>query len=103
MVKLVIELDPDRLDNPDLDLRYVIPDLLRQHSGGNIQDDGYDYESRVGQETLLVVFLTATDATSAIQTIRTVFQSQPVLGNHLSTSVILYMDQDGVRYPVSLT
>lgn len=29
--------------NPDLDLRYCIPDRIKEVSNGTIQDNGYDY------------------------------------------------------------
>ena len=46
MKNLVLTLDPEKLQNPDLDLRYVIPDLLSARSDGNIRDNGYDYEDQ---------------------------------------------------------
>ena len=44
MNSLVLTLDPKKLRNPDLDLRYVVPDLLTVRSNGNVRDNGYDYE-----------------------------------------------------------
>ena len=40
----VLRLLPETLQNPDVDLRYVVPTALEQHSGGAIRDDAYDYE-----------------------------------------------------------
>jgi hypothetical protein len=51
---LAIRLDPQLLDNPDADIRYRLPDILAEPSGGVISDDGYDY---VGTQPLMVVFL----------------------------------------------
>jgi hypothetical protein len=48
MTKLVVRLDPRRLDNPDADIRYLIPDMLAERSAGVISDDGYDY---VGEQS----------------------------------------------------
>lgn len=56
MIDIAIRLNPQQLANPDLDIRYLLPDLLAQQSGGQIQDDGYDY---VGSIPFLVVFLRA--------------------------------------------
>jgi hypothetical protein len=49
MNSLILTLDPEKLENPDLDLRYAIPDLLKVQSEGNIDDNGYDYENQDNQ------------------------------------------------------
>ena len=43
MQTIVILLDPGKLINPDLDLRYLIPDRIMELTDGAIQDNGYDY------------------------------------------------------------
>ena len=43
MQTIVIVLNPGKLENPDLDLRYQIPDRIEELSGGLIKDNGYDY------------------------------------------------------------
>jgi hypothetical protein len=39
---IAIKLNPAGLVNPDLDMRYRIPDLIRDVTEGRIRDDGYD-------------------------------------------------------------
>lgn len=99
MASIVLRLDPRRLDNPDADIRYVLPDLLAERSGGIVSDDGYDY---VGEESLLVLFLKATDVKPAIAFILDVVQNVRVLENDLRPAVVVAVErEDGheVVYP----
>ena len=38
-----LRLVPGALDNPDLDLRYVVPDRIAELTHGRVTDNGYDY------------------------------------------------------------
>ena len=40
---IVICLDPERLANPDADLRYLLPARIEQASGGLVREDAFDY------------------------------------------------------------
>jgi hypothetical protein len=46
---ILVPLEPGELDNPDLDIRYALPDLIQRHSRGLAKPDGYDY-AREGRE-----------------------------------------------------
>ena len=89
MHTLIIKLRADELQNPDLDIRYVLPDLLAQHSGGVISDDGYDY---VGDAHDLVLFLKASDLERATACIIQVITTVSVLGNDLRTGAVVAVD-----------
>lgn len=43
MGSIVIKIRPTALENPDLDLRYLIPAKTSKLTNGRIIDDGYDY------------------------------------------------------------
>lgn len=43
MQTIIIVLNPGKLTNPDLDLRYLIPDRISEITEGAIRDNGYDY------------------------------------------------------------
>jgi hypothetical protein len=47
-----IKIDPTKMENPDLDIRYRLFEYLNELYPGALQDDGYDYE---GEQPLLVV------------------------------------------------
>jgi hypothetical protein len=78
MRTIIIKLMPARLSNPDLDIRYVLPDLIVEKSRGRIKSDGYDYES--GSDAMLI-YLLAEDVEEAVTCITDVLESTPVLGN----------------------
>ena len=39
MGSIIIKLNPKKLTNPDLDLRYLIPDKIEEATNGEISDD----------------------------------------------------------------
>ena len=81
MPSIVIRLDPSRLQDPDLDLRYEIPDLLVTRSGGLIKDDGYDYEP---EGNALRIYLRTPDLNSAVRQVITFLEKEHLHGNHLA-------------------
>lgn len=103
MNSLVLTLDANKLVNPDLDLRYAVPDLLSAQSNGNIHDNGYDYEDQENNsDPLLAIFLKVSDLSSAIATISHVVQHELVLGNKLFMAATLYLETEGARVQIPL-
>ncbi len=47
MHTIYVRLDPRKLNNPDTDLRHLVPDLIGEVSSGAVKDDGYDYVGEV--------------------------------------------------------
>lgn len=45
METIIVKLDSKKLDNPDLDIIYCLPDRLEEYSNMKIRDNGYDYLS----------------------------------------------------------
>ncbi len=43
MQTIIITLDPEQMDNPDLDIRYLLPDRIDEYTEGAVTDNGYDY------------------------------------------------------------
>jgi hypothetical protein len=102
MASIVIKLDPEKLSNPDLDLRYVLPDLIIEKSGNLIQDDGYDY----GEKTeAMLVYLKTEDLEKALPFVIDTIENEIVLGNSLKGIVIVATGDDNnytVVYPPGL-
>lgn len=99
MNTIAIKLDPALLTNPDDDIRYELPDLLAERSGGVIKDDGYDY---VGPADAMVVFLKVDDLELAMSCVTGVITTVHVLENDLSraaTVAIQRGDKFEVIYP----
>ena len=97
MPTIAIRLDPRHLANPDLDIRYVLPDLLEARSGGVISDDGYDY---VGDVPYLVLFLQTQDVAGALRVIDSVIKKEEILGNRLAEGVVVGWKDEG-RYTIT--
>jgi hypothetical protein len=82
MKRYVISLDPSRMPNPDLDIRYSLPDRLTERSSGALRDDGYEY---VGPGPRLAIYLTtADDDTSSRDLLLKYVSEETLLANRLS-------------------
>ena len=93
---IAIQLDPNLLESPEADLRYALPDLLNERSGGHIQDAGY-----VGDQPLMIVYLQARDSDRDLATVLDVIRNVCVLGNDLQSAVVGLMHDKkfNVVYP----
>ena len=45
METIIIVLDSKKMTNPDLDIRYTLPDRIEEYTNHQIRDNGYDYLS----------------------------------------------------------
>ncbi len=43
MQTIIIKLDSRKMKNPDLDIRYTLPERIEKITSGRISDNGYDY------------------------------------------------------------
>jgi len=87
MTSIVIKLSSRTLPNPDLDLRYLIPDLLKERSQETIKDDGYDYGPN--DSSNLYLFLTTDNPEKAVTCITEVVERETVLDNRLADHVVV--------------
>ena len=81
---IIIQLDPALLSNPDLDIRYLLPDLIIARSGGTVIDAGYDYVDSPGRAPLIQLCLEAADPEAAAKLAVEVMRTERVVGNDLS-------------------
>ena len=91
MQTIIILLDPSKLENPDLDLRYNIPDRIEEISDGRIEDNGYDYIETGGRDDILGIWLRTKSADKSYPVIIKLFQEEKFLGNDLSLSAEIYI------------
>jgi hypothetical protein len=99
MGTIVIKLVAEALANPDLDIRYALPDLLVERSGGVVRDDGYDYAS---DGAALLIFLRADRTEEAVASVIDVIENVHVLGNDLRSAAAVTVEDAGrseVVYP----
>lgn len=101
MPTIYVRLDPGKLRNPDADIRYLLPDLIADKSGGVVKDDGYDY---VGDPPYLLLFLKAEILDEGLLWVLDVLEHEQVLGNDLLSATVVAVDRHGrmeVAYPSS--
>ncbi len=96
MATVILQLDPARLSNPDLDIRYALPDLLVERSDGQLSDDGYDYVGE-GSQPRLQLYLHADDAVAAIPIVIEVLKTERVLESDLSEVPVAVEDGEEFR------
>lgn len=91
MSELAIVIDPSRLENADLDIRYDLPDLITAKSNGLVGGTGYDY---VGPNSHLAVFFECADSEAGKEWICDTVTKENVLGNNLALAAQAFL-KDG--------
>lgn len=96
MQTIIVLLNPGKLENPDLDLRYCIPDRIEEVSNSAIQDNGYDYiDTEEGQPgPLMGIWLETENASENWTMISELFQNEKFKGNDLSKSAQIYISEN---------
>ena len=87
MQTIIVLLNPGQLQNPDLDLRYLVPDRIEEVSASLIKDNGYDYiDAEAGQPGPLLGIWLETESAA---------QNWPLIaeGNDLSASAQIYISE----------
>lgn len=93
MQTIIVLLDPTKLKNPDLDLRYNIPDRIEEVSDGSIEDNGYDYIEIGNRDDILGIWLETESAYGNYPVIVKLFKEENFLGNDLSLSAEIYISE----------
>lgn len=91
METIVIKLNPELLENPDLDLRYKIPDRIEELSNKKIMDNGYDYLE--GRNNPIGIWMKTELAEENYKFIVDVFKKERFLENDLSKSAEIYISK----------
>ncbi len=97
MQTIIIVLNPTKLENPDLDLRYCIPNRIEEVSNGVVQDNGYDYidtDGRMSGSSLLGIWLKTESASENWPLIVKLFQDEKFMGNDLSVSAEIFISEN---------
>lgn len=97
MSAIVISMDSRKMENPDLDIRYTLPDRIEEWSGGAVSDDGYDYVDEEGH--ILAVWLETEDAEGWWPKIVELLKTEQFCENDLSKSaLVLISEESGAEY-----
>ncbi|MCI8648769.1 MAG: hypothetical protein HFG20_01470 [Anaerotruncus sp.] len=96
MQTIIVLLNPGELKNPDMDLRYCVPDRIEEVSGSLIQSNGYDFlDTEEGQPgPLMGIWLKTEHAKENWPIIHKLFQSEQFKGNDLSVSAEIYISEN---------
>ncbi len=100
MGAIAIRLDPKKLNNPDLDIRYEIPGKIEELTSGAIRDDGYDYLDECGN--IMVIYLSSEEPERQIKAVIKILSENVFHGNHILESAeigIKVLDKYEVIYP----
>jgi hypothetical protein len=89
MQTIIIKLHPEKLENADLDLRYLVPDRIEEISNGLVQDNGYDYL----ENNTLGLWLKTESAISTYPMIIKLFREEKIIENDLSLSAEIYISE----------
>uniref|UniRef100_UPI0040567F73 hypothetical protein n=1 Tax=Agathobacter sp. TaxID=2021311 RepID=UPI0040567F73 len=95
MQTIVILLNPGKLENPDMDLSYYVPNRIEEVSNGIIQGDGYDFvDAEEGEPgPLMGIWLKTENASENWPIIRKLLQNEKMKGNDLSMSARIYISE----------
>lgn len=90
MPTIALRLEPERLENPDLDLRYELPDAIERETDGAVRPNGYDYGRT---SDALVLFLETRELASAIPAVIAFLERETLLENVLAGRVIVAVSE----------
>ena len=95
MQTIIVLLNPGKLENADLDLRYCIPYRIEEVSNSLIQDNGYDYiDTKEGDPgPLMGIWLKTENAHENWHIVSELFQREKFIGNDLSLSAQIYISE----------
>ena len=99
MQTIVVSMDARALSNPDLDIRYRLPDRIAEITNNAVQGSGYDY---IGEDGfVLAVWLETEDAAFWYPKVVELLKTETFCDNDLSASaLVLVSEEDCADYDV---
>ncbi len=90
MQTIIIVMDSRKMNNPDLDIRYVLPERIEEYTNNLIEDNGYDYLSNYE----LGLWLKTDDATNNVEKVIQLIKTENFLENDLSQIADIFISED---------
>ena len=90
MQTIIITLDPEQMDNPDLDIRYLLPDRIDEYTEGAVTDNGYDYL----ENDIMGIWLETEDAAAYVEKVIQLIESESILENDLTKAAAVYISEE---------
>ncbi len=92
MAQIRFDLDPAKVANPDLDIRYLLPDRLAAIPKSTMTDSGYDYSE--DEPPVLMVFVNSEDPDADVELAVRFLATNTLLENNiLDAATILSSDK----------
>lgn len=95
MQTIIVKLLPGNLENPDLDIRYHLPDAVKEYTNNRIRDNGYDYldeDDEAGGDAL-GIWLACENAAEDVKDVIALMKQQRICDNDLSRSAEIYISE----------
>lgn len=90
MQTIVIVLDSTKMANPDLDIRYILPERIEEYTNNSIKDNGYDYISG----TEFGLWLETDDSANDVEKIIQLIKTETFLENDLSNVADIFVSEE---------
>ncbi len=90
MQTIIITLNPEQMDNPDLDIRYLLPDRIDEFTEGAVTDNGYDYL----ENDIMGIWLETEDAAGNVEKVIHLIESEEILENDLTKAAAVYISEE---------
>ncbi len=90
MQTILITLDSTKMNNPDLDIRYMLPDRIDEYTGGTVTDNGYDYLDG----NVMAIWLETEDAVANAEKVISLIESEEILENDLTKAAAVYVSEE---------
>ncbi len=90
MQTIIITLDSSKMDNPDLDIRYILPDRIAEYTDGAARDNGYDYLD----DDVMTIWLETEDAVGNVEKVIGLIESEEILENDLTKAAEVYISEE---------
>ena len=90
MQTIIITLDSRKMDNPDLDIRYILPDRIDEYTDGQITDNGFDYITG----DIMGIWLETENAYENVDKVISLIESEEILDNDLSRAAEVFISEE---------
>ncbi len=90
MQTIIITLDSRKMDNPDLDIRYILPDRIDEYTDGQITDNGFDYITG----DIMGIWLETENASENVDKVISLIESEEILDNDLSRAAEVFLSEE---------
>lgn len=90
MQTIIITLDSRKMDNPDLDIRYILPDRIDEYTDGQITDNGFDYITG----DIMGIWLETENASENVVKVISLIESEEILDNDLSRAAEVFISEE---------